>query len=874
MGNGGCRRCARDERGQVVLLFALLLPMLLALGAVVLGLGNWFTHARNLQTKVDAAAFAGGAMWGFPCGADIDSRIEAEARLYFGSHIAADADPTSLSSPHNPQVGGIGGDRLYVSLNQADWWRGSFPASDFSNPAGSVCQSKILDVKATEQDVSPLFRLIPLFPDIKRKARVQIEEIEGLTGLLPIAVRLPQPLSAAAVFYDEASTAKEILAIKPFRQVCLDPDDTLDCVVGVPPGLGHWTTMPDPGDATGTWASVIVKPKTGVVVATSVRPACGVGTPPAGPPCLDVSTPIGTPIDTFCRGSGTAVRCFDADGSGATQTVHAGLQFIQGYRPGPAVEGGRPDLRRAWLENVDCPPAGYGGGYFNSAPSACRVKLTVEVDVGTLQENGPPNPPNDLVQTRVASNVQMRYCHVASGETGPEACDPDLGADAFGVDQDMQCSGGPGIVTCTTVTGTHPLIATDSRANAFAVSLQFRRTTIPGHPGCSNNQDDDSFHNLCRLFFTNAGFVSADTPPTGARVLAEPVQRTYMGGLERTTPIEWLRLTMDPDCDTASTPDDRVVGHKYPDLLDPSEADAASQPIGETRCYVVDLGTAGGLARDQDESPIAFNLGDNSSQRAYVDCDRNLANLKSEIVAGCQFPPYAANKFDPSDGDDRPYCPSQSGWFSPAPKPSPYGTWPPFRCVLVQPGNAGQVIDGFNDRIFNDTSKPDCPDEDLSNPRYIKGRNYWHRMNNAYDTETFAWDGDGNPTMKKGNTLRSDDPRLVMLFFTTYDSFTETGSDVYPIVGFGSFYVTGYGEVNSGQWKGGAPEDPCDGGSNSGIVGSGNVPPPDIDMSRNTRWVWGHFVNDVVPAPFSTGGSGALCNPEASFQPCVAVLVE
>ena len=808
-------------------------------------------------------------MWGFPCGADIDSRIEAEARLYFGSHTAADL--TSPSSPHNPQVGGIGGDRLYVSLNQADWWRGSFPASDFSSPAGSVCQSKILDVKATEQDVSPLFRLIPLFPDIKRKARVQIEEIEGLTGLLPIAVRLPQPLSAAAIFYDEASPTKGILAIKPLRQVCLDPDDTTDCILGVPPGLGHWTTTPDPADAAATWASVDVKPKTGVVVATSVRPACGTGTPPAGPPCLSLSTPVGTPIDDLCGGSGTAVQCFDADGSGAAQSVRAGLHFIQGYQPGPAVTDGRPELRRSWIENVDCPPAGYANGYFNSAPSACRVKLTVELDVGSVLENGPPNPPDNVVETRDASNVQMRYCLVRTGQTGPDACDPDLGADQFGVDQDMQCSGGPGVVRCSTVglpaPVTHPLIATDSRENAFAIQVHLRRTSVAGHPFCSNNQDDESYPNACRFFYTGAGYIGDSLPPSGTQVLAAPVQRTYMGSLERTTPIEWLRLTMDPDCDRVNTPDDLVPGHVYPP--DP-EQDAASQPVDTTRCYIVDLGTAGGLARNQDEPPIAFNLGDNSSQRAYVDCDDDLANLKSEIVAGCRVPSYAANRFDTT-----PYCPDQSGWFT-TPKPAPFANWPPFRCVLVQPGNSSQVIQGFNERIFNKTNNPNCPDEDLSNPGYVKGRNYWHRMNNAYDDETFAWDGTGPqdlPLTAKGNTLRSDDPRLVMLFFTTYDSFTETGTDVYPIAGFGSFYVTGYGEVISGNWKGGAPEDPCDQGSGLAL-GAGVDPPPDIDMSRNTRWVWGHFVNDVVPAPFSTGGSGALCNPEASFQPCVAVLVE
>jgi hypothetical protein len=185
------------------------------------------------------------------------------------------------------------------------------------------------------------------------------------------------------------------------------------------------------------------------------------------------------------------------------------------------------------------------------------------------------------------------------------------------------------------------------------------------------------------------------------------------------------------------------------------------------------------------------------------------------------------------------------------------------------------VIQGFNERIFNKSNSPKCPADAAE---YVEGRNYWHRMNNDYTNETFAWDGQGPPGLDgdpKGNTLRSDDPRLVTLFFTTYDSFTSTGNEVYPIVGFGNFYVTGYGETINGAWQGGAPEDPCDEGNDSDRSnGTGNEPPPDLDMSRNTRWVWGHFVKDVTPSPFTTGGSGILCQPEASFQPCVAVLVE
>ena len=715
--------------------------------------------------------------------------------------------------------------------------------------------------------MSPLWKLIPLFPDVKRKARVQIEEVDGLTGLLPIAVRLPQPLSAAAVFYDEGSATKDILAIAPLRHMCTDfePDCTFGGRGGAPAGLGQWTTDPEvlpPPAPPPTWPSVAVTPKTGVVIATSVRPACGAGTPPAGPPCLTTDQSlVGTSIDDYCQDAGTAVQCFDTDGLGAAQTVEAGVHFIQGYTP-TGVTTGRPEVRRAWLENWDCPST----GYFNSHTSSCHVKLTVEVDIGSLEEDVLPTPPDELVQTRIADHVQARYCLVRTGQTALDVCVSQFGN---GTANDMQCTGGPGIVKCTTSAASNPLIALDSRENAFAIRVRLRRTTVPTFAGCSNDPASDYSSN-CNFFFTGNGFIGESVPPDAAQVLGSPIQRSFMGHLERTGPLKWLRLTVDPDCNPLNG---MIVGH----VTVPSEADAASQQVGTSPCYLVDMGLSGGLARDQDEPPIAFNLGDNSSQRAYVDCDGGgpdpLPNLKDEIVTGCQFPSYAANRFDTT-----PYCPDASGWFN-QPKPAPFADWPPFRCLLTQTGNSSQVIQGFNERIFNKSNNPNCPaDVAFNDPTFEWGRNYWHRMNNIYDEQTFAWDGMGPPGAggaAKGNTLNSGDPRLVSLFFTTYDSFTNTGNEVYPIVGFGNFYVTGYGETINGSWKGGAPEDPCIGGNDGDLLnGTGNEPPPDLDTSRNTRWAWGHFVKDVTPAPFTTGGSGVLCNPEASFQPCVAVLVE
>ncbi|HSI98687.1 MAG TPA: Tad domain-containing protein [Gaiellaceae bacterium] len=816
------------ERGQVVVVFAFLLPVLMAVGAIVISLGNWFVHTQHLQAKVDAAAFAGGGVWGFPCGPDIDENIEQTSREYVGGHTAADG--TVVTSDYNPQVGGVEADKVFVALNQSQWWDDAFADADFTDPAGSVCEAKILDVKATEADSWPLWRWLPLFPNLKRKARVEIQEVDGISGLLPIAVRLPQPLSAAAVFYEE--TTGTILDAKYFRED--------NGIFGLPTGLGGWTTLPDPAEPGGSWASFDVAARTGVAIAVSFRAACG--TPGATAPCFSIS---GFPtVNELCTQSGGQfTQCFYATGTGASQNVRAGLHFIRGY-PAGDVGTGRPELRSAWLENVSCP----SNGYFNSTRSSCQAKLTVKVDIGSLDENPPPDPPDDNVQTRSSEHVEVRYCLVRTGQTGATVCESQ-----FGVAQDLECSGGPGEVECSTVGATHPQITPNSIENAFAIQVRLRRTSVDGFPDCTNDPDSE-YHNLCRFFFTGSGYAGDSVPPSGAQVLAAPVQRSFMGNLEVSSPVEWLRLTADPDCDL----DPGAGSSIYID------GPAASQAFGAPRCFYVDMGLKAGLARDQDEPPITFNLGSSSSQRAYVDCDPNIQpDPRQEIVQGCGIF-YSANRFNTS-----PLCPGVNGFWS-TPKLEPFDDWPAFRCVLTQTGNSAQVIQGFNERIFGRASNPVCPGDDMT--QYVKGRNYWHRDNNDYDEYTFAWDGDGDPSQAKGNTLRDDDPRLFTLFFTTYDSFTSTGNETYPIVGFGNFYITGWGESRNGAML---VEDPCSDGNDGDLLnGNGNEPPPDIDLSINTRWAWGHFVHNVAPAPFTSGGSGELCRPQASFQPCVAVLVE
>ena len=179
------------ERGQVIMVFALILPMVLALSGVVVGIGNWYVHGKNLQSKADAGAFGGGSAWSFPC-VNADPAIIDQARVYAGPTTA---NPTGV----NPQVGGVPAANIHTVLNANDWYDDdNTPQTppEFVSPAGSVCEARILDVKVTEDNSFPLASLIPLFPDIKRKARVRIEQSEAQSGgLLPIAVRVPKPLA-------------------------------------------------------------------------------------------------------------------------------------------------------------------------------------------------------------------------------------------------------------------------------------------------------------------------------------------------------------------------------------------------------------------------------------------------------------------------------------------------------------------------------------------------------------------------------------------------------------------------------------------------------------------------------------------------------
>ena len=244
--------------------------------------------------------------------------------------------------------------------------------------------------------------------------------------------------------------------------------------------------------------------------------------------------------------------------------------------------------------------------------------------------------------------------------------------------------------------------------------------------------------------------------------------------------------------------------------------DAASVQAGR-RCFQVEMGLQGALAREQDEEPIVLNIGD-TSQTAVVDCDPSISNIKDEILLGCGgddgSPTYRRHEFAVT-----PYCPSVSGapQFFSLPKPAPWDAWEPFTCVITQTSaSANQITQGFNERFFGVSNNPSCPPDDA---QFKPGRNYWHDLNNQFQGDP---DGAGpepsqfdywtftRTSRGHDNRLRNDDPRFVLLFITPYNAFTGQGNETFPITAVGGFYITGYGRLNgSGGWQGGAPDDPC-----------------------------------------------------------------
>ena len=340
----------RDQRGVVFVLFAILLPLFLMVGVVVVDIGNWYVHAKRAQTLVDAGAFAGGTKF-TRCTSDpafngpANTEIKLEALKYAGD-TTRDPATRNLQEQQTKDV--------HVVLNSNTYWTGNpYPSDD---TLGDPCSVKFLDVKGTDDDAPLLWGLIPFSASPKKKARVQIEIAKSVNGVLPWAVLDVDPVAVAAIFVDEETG--EVLYANYLNKQSLAPGDPL-AIYNV------WGGDFIDFDVT--------RQNMGVIILTSKI---------ASP-----SLPIAGALPPYtCNQAATRVRCY----SGSTGA--SGLSFIHGYDDDPAGSAASPIIKDVRLTSAGCStfPTNLSAPYY-VFDGPCNVGVEAVLDFGN-QPNPPGNP--------------------------------------------------------------------------------------------------------------------------------------------------------------------------------------------------------------------------------------------------------------------------------------------------------------------------------------------------------------------------------------------------------------------------------------------------------------------------------------------------
>jgi len=382
------RRKSGFERqsGQVVVLFALLIPLFLVLGAVVLDVGNWYVHKRHLQTQVDAAALAGGGVFSGCFSNDpnfvnlTNSAIRTEAAKYAGDDLRAAAASVVTRNRQIQEPGDV-----RVALNSSTYWSPSngynastYPAyglDDTIATPGDPCSRLELDVKATDDRVSNLWgvsfgSLFPLHPSPKSHARVEIQQGEGVS-ILPWAFPEVDPQAVVPIFIDEETG--EVLCV-PGR-----PNTTPPLAqTSPPPPLSQFNVWEgDVGcDANGSQFNVSSQ-NIGVIVLISK-----VTTPNL--PAIGASPPY------TCNDAPRRWNCY----AGSTGDGSSSLSFIHGYDDDNAPKG---QIANPIVQDVQLTPGTCASSRNLSAPyfvleGPCNVGVQAVIDFGPGAL--PPTPPN------------------------------------------------------------------------------------------------------------------------------------------------------------------------------------------------------------------------------------------------------------------------------------------------------------------------------------------------------------------------------------------------------------------------------------------------------------------------------------------------
>ena len=190
------RLAARDERGSVLVIFAVSVGSFILLAGLALDIGNWFVHKRKLQSRVDAAAYAAAVEYGylFPgcvSSATLADRVRDVAKRFGGDSSAAVPLNTAVNDTTTIRVNAASPDDPsdYTDEGTAAHPCFDHATGDFGTPTGGYWT----DIKAVDRGAVSLFGGFGIpTPTISATARVALQKPASMTGLRPVAVADPR----------------------------------------------------------------------------------------------------------------------------------------------------------------------------------------------------------------------------------------------------------------------------------------------------------------------------------------------------------------------------------------------------------------------------------------------------------------------------------------------------------------------------------------------------------------------------------------------------------------------------------------------------------------------------------------------------------
>jgi hypothetical protein len=368
---------AQREHGQVIVLFALLIPVIFAIGSIVMSAGNWYVLKRHLQTQVDAAALAGGASFTgctFPeLQASTNLQIRNDALKFAGDLLR---DPATA----NLQLQESGDVRIVVN-SSSYWTQGT--ATDgtgydwtIASP-GFPCDTKYVDVKATDDRAPLLWKWIPLFPSPKARARVEIDKVRAVSkGVLPVGVPEVDPEKVGVIFVNEDGNPNLASSVRG----------------------GDWLNdpnVPNPPAPAGT-AGMSLWWKDGIApVGINGNDNFGVVIIATRDPNASLTAGNGS-LHDICNQNTVQTHCYAGD------TLTSGISFIHAYSTN--INGGptAPAIRDVQLGGGCTDPDDASRPYFN-LNGGCPIGISVVLDFGT----GTTNPALPVSSGGVCAEVSV-----------------------------------------------------------------------------------------------------------------------------------------------------------------------------------------------------------------------------------------------------------------------------------------------------------------------------------------------------------------------------------------------------------------------------------------------------------------------------------